>query len=109
MDDVLIQLPPSRDAGAALAERLDATPNLHSRLTDDDANQPEVVLIVDFDRDAAISFATLPDGIVGLVRYSPTEMWCCARRVSRTPDQGCLALPLPGAVLCDVVARSYPS
>lgn len=80
-----------------LAE-LEADPEKHNVLAPGLAFDPEVVLFVDYQTDAAgwaHSMQLHPDGSADFISHRPDTLTHGVRWISRTPDQDCLGIILP--------------
>ena len=80
----------------ATIERLERDPQAHRRIEQDSSYDPEVVLYLTFTDEAAWCVAEHDDGTADMIRWSRKQMPRAVRWLSRTPDQECLGLALPG-------------
>ncbi|MHA1158623.1 MAG: DUF4432 family protein, partial [Alphaproteobacteria bacterium] len=86
---------PSADFAQTM-ERLTQTPDAHRMIDDAAVYDPEVVLFLDFNEAEAINLARHPDGTGDFIRYPTASLPRCSRWISRTADQDCIGLALPG-------------
>lgn len=84
------------DGYAAMVARLKLKPDAHRRIRPGDVYDPEMVMALDFDAPEAICLAERTDGYGDFIRFDRTALPHAARWISRTVDQQCLGLALPG-------------
>ncbi|MCW5706895.1 DUF4432 family protein [Shinella sp.] len=84
------------DSYLAMIERLERDPQTHRRIQPDDVYDPEVVLYLNFVDENAWCLAEHEDGTTDVIRWSRAQMPHAVRWLSRTLDQECLGLALPG-------------
>jgi hypothetical protein len=80
-------------------QELARDPSRHNILSPGLAYDPEVVLYLNYlaDRDGwARSMMVHPDGYASCIRHKPAQLGHGIRWISRTPDQDCLGIVLPG-------------
>ncbi len=84
---------------AEFIEELAEHPERHEVLTPGLAFAPEIVFAIDYRADEqgwAHSMQVHPDGSADYIRFKPGELDHAVRWISRTPDQDCLGIVLPG-------------
>lgn len=84
---------------------LKADPERHRRIDQAAVYDPEMVFFLDFEDKEAISLARHPDGAGDFIRYATDALPRCCRWISRTPDQQCLGLALPGTAEPEGLSR----
>lgn len=76
--------------------QLQEDPERHRLIDDGAVYDPEMVFFLDFEGREAISLARHRDGSGDFIRYATDALPRCCRWISRTGDQDCLGLALPG-------------
>jgi hypothetical protein len=103
-EDLPSHVTPNESYVATMA-RLKQNPNVHRTISQSDSYDPEVVMALDFDAPEAICLAERPDGFGDFIRYDRAALPHAVRWMSRTADQDCLGLALPGTAEPDGLLR----